>query len=79
VTWLPGWRWWAGWIAAGSAGMLGHRGDWWAAGAACAVVVALLAWSARERMAATKATLMALQRMEDASEDARVYDGFHSG
>ena len=59
---LPFWRWWAGWVAAGSAGVLGHCGYWWQAGGACVVVAALVAWGVRDRLVATKAMMMALQR-----------------
>lgn len=54
---LPGWRWWAGWAVAASAGILGHRHDWWLAAGAVVAVLSLLAWGVCRELAAQRAAM----------------------
>jgi hypothetical protein len=69
VSILPSWRWLLGWAAAGSAGVAGHGHDWPGAALGCAVVAAMVAWGVRDRLVATKAMMMMLQRVGDASRE----------
>ncbi len=66
------WRWWLGWAAAGCAGILAHRGDWWQAVAPLIVVVMLVAWRVRNEMAATRDMLRGLAELSE--ESARLLD-----
>jgi uncharacterized protein YfaA (DUF2138 family) len=54
---LPGWRFFAAFIAIGVAGAFGYRGDWRLAALIAACVAVPVAWRVRGELAATRVRL----------------------